>query len=472
MTLDAGFFRRLAKIERDLARIEVREHGGAAAGGGKPYATIVIAASNSTAADAASADYVCDGTADDVELNSAIAACTVGGRIILLEGTYEISAEVDIDVADITVEGQGEGTVLQVPATASTTYNVLDSTVAGVRIANLQIDGNKAAAGGSQTGIRTTGDRNIIENIYILNMENRGINVNGADDLIVRKCIIKDPDSASIYINDSERVKIIDNEIDITAGNVTYGIALFDCGSFTVRGNTIRRFDGNADKAIIIQWFYDNPGVGNLTGNIIDGWLEGIQVSSSSYPSSTSAMINIIGNNILNVGDIGIWFDVVDYSAITGNVCESCFTGISVSNSQYCNITANTVTNCTRQGIILDGTPASPCTHNLVSGNVLVDNCATATDNTIPQLELDTDVDDCFVTGNRIFSNDVVAGSGNRPNYALEIIASTCDDNVVAYNDFLDGGVVGFVAGGAGDAGTGTIGDLTTYGAGNSHNRI
>lgn len=58
--------------------------------------TYTIAASNSSARDKAVADYVCDGTGDEVEINSAIAALTEGGIIRLAQGTFNLAATISI----------------------------------------------------------------------------------------------------------------------------------------------------------------------------------------------------------------------------------------------------------------------------------------------------------------------------------------------------------------------------------------
>lgn len=83
-------------------------------------ATIVVAASNSLTV---SADYTCDGTADNVQIQAAIDALpAAGGTVLLLEGVYDIDAPItltdydrlrgvgmfttilDSDLADVVVE--------------------------------------------------------------------------------------------------------------------------------------------------------------------------------------------------------------------------------------------------------------------------------------------------------------------------------------------------------------------------------
>ena len=60
-------------------------------GGGVP--TILVAAFDSEARTQAYADYVCDGTADDVEINAALDELTTwGGRVVLSEGQFNVTA--------------------------------------------------------------------------------------------------------------------------------------------------------------------------------------------------------------------------------------------------------------------------------------------------------------------------------------------------------------------------------------------
>lgn len=67
--------------------------------------TVVVAASDSPAR--AFARYRCDGTDDQDTITAAIASVATGGRVLLLVGTYYLSAPVVIDRSWVTVEGVG-----------------------------------------------------------------------------------------------------------------------------------------------------------------------------------------------------------------------------------------------------------------------------------------------------------------------------------------------------------------------------
>jgi hypothetical protein len=59
-------------------------------------ATLVVAASDSSAAGIAQADYQCDGTADDVQIQAAIDAAGAG-KVVCLEGTYNTTTAILAD---------------------------------------------------------------------------------------------------------------------------------------------------------------------------------------------------------------------------------------------------------------------------------------------------------------------------------------------------------------------------------------
>lgn len=88
---------------------------------------LVVAASNANAVYKQKADYVCDGTADEVEINAAIAALTLGGTggtVELTDGTFTVAAAIAL-TGKVTLMGQGRlSTRIQRSGTATfITYN-------------------------------------------------------------------------------------------------------------------------------------------------------------------------------------------------------------------------------------------------------------------------------------------------------------------------------------------------------------
>lgn len=87
---------------------------------------IIVAANNSSTADKAVADYTCDGTADNVEIQSAITAAIANGqRVRLARGTFNIAAVINIagvddpdlgTIVEVAGSGAGEGQTILVAA--------------------------------------------------------------------------------------------------------------------------------------------------------------------------------------------------------------------------------------------------------------------------------------------------------------------------------------------------------------------
>lgn len=103
----------VSPTQRGVAIPRTRSSSAGGAAGGKEYATVVVAAGDSTAHGRAAADYVCDGTGDDVEINAALVALgATGGRVLLLEGTYTVGDSITLAGTFAMLEGQGPGTVI------------------------------------------------------------------------------------------------------------------------------------------------------------------------------------------------------------------------------------------------------------------------------------------------------------------------------------------------------------------------
>jgi hypothetical protein len=110
--------------------------GGTTRGGlNKPYATWVVAAVDSVAPEAANADYVCDGVDDQVQLSAAVAQ---GGRVVLLDGLFTLSAAVTLS-SGVAIVGMGSG---------MTTLSRAGTIFSGTGIETLQIADMTLAGGG------------------------------------------------------------------------------------------------------------------------------------------------------------------------------------------------------------------------------------------------------------------------------------------------------------------------------------
>jgi hypothetical protein len=99
--------------------------------------TIQVAASDSTSSDKATAQFVCDGTADEVDIQDAIDALpSAGGEVVLAAGTYRCSDRIRV-WSNTILGGSGSSTVLEF----SSGFLNLNSG-SGTTVKNLRITGS------------------------------------------------------------------------------------------------------------------------------------------------------------------------------------------------------------------------------------------------------------------------------------------------------------------------------------------
>ena len=103
--------------------------------------TIVVA--SSTSRNKKQADYICTGTNDNITISNAIAALpSAGGKIVLLEGTYNCSGQIKVNKPNVTIEGMGRNnTALDFGGLDSTAVNVTSPNfvIRGISIANATV---------------------------------------------------------------------------------------------------------------------------------------------------------------------------------------------------------------------------------------------------------------------------------------------------------------------------------------------
>lgn len=134
-------------------------------------ATLVVAANDTTARGKASADYVCDGTDDQVQIQAAIDALPAnGGDVLLLEGTYNVNKTADrakwggtaygsiwITASKVRLRGVGYGSRLVLGnAQNCAVVHILGDNLYGVSVEDLYINGNHSNNSNS-TGYQTDG---------------------------------------------------------------------------------------------------------------------------------------------------------------------------------------------------------------------------------------------------------------------------------------------------------------------------
>jgi len=269
------------------------------AGAGTGPATKLVAASDSDSDAKNRADYVCDGTSDETEINNALNALpSAGGVVRLAEGTYTIDGAITIPASNVALVGSGSGTVIRVANNLNPAllYMVRASGRNNVLVTNIQLDGNKANnATGTIYGIyfdsATTNSR--VVDCWVHDMTKDGVLLSSSDNNIVADNHSYDNDQMGINLASSDSNIVVNN---IVKSNLS-GIRLHTCENNTVKGNTCHSNDRygicleSADSHNSID---GNMVVGN--SQEADNTYDGIFVDSSSNYN------NLVGNMVRHGG--------------------------------------------------------------------------------------------------------------------------------------------------------------------------
>jgi parallel beta-helix repeat protein len=251
----------------------------------KRTATRIVAANDSL--DTTKADYVCDGSSDEVQINQAITDLAgLGGRVILLEGTFDIGSSILLD-DDVTLEGQGFGTVV---TTDDNIRMIYSNAKLWVIVRNLHIVGAGAAHGNNAGIYFEDGSDNLIFNCLIESCGTNGIVFDGDDNSWAIKNILRDQELHGIYLlyadyatikenrlweNDSEGIFAMASDRCLIEANIVYNSGLAGikldtgCVDSVVSGNIVI---DNGTEGIYLTGDVDNTIVANnrCTGNTID----------------------------------------------------------------------------------------------------------------------------------------------------------------------------------------------------------
>lgn len=359
-------------------------------GDGKRTCRFVVGTSTAgwTAADV---DYLCDGTADDVEINAAIQALpSIGGEIMLLDGRYNITIPILLNKGCITLTGNGKSTVLN---------RMFDS---------------EFASGGSM--ILISSHNNILQDFIIEgNKEdytgtgNFGIYCGSCNNTI--RHIVCSNNYLGIYISKNSNDNMITN--NIWEYNDSIGIEIHGNNN-TITGNVC---NGNIHEGIGSGISAYDGSWNIITENICNNNQEGIQ-------SGIQSVGNTIEGNICKANsDCGIGIRSCN-TTIIGNTCCDNHIGVSVMGSKNNVLGNNIIHNNSRYGIYI----------YIGSGHTITGN--TCTDNS----------EGVYLGGgstkNTIVGNTIMRGSGLSTDYAstqytIYIFGSEDNNNLIAYNNLF-----------------------------------
>ncbi len=196
-------------------------------------ATLFVAAYDSLDKCRAQADYICDGVADEVQINAALAAVNAigGGRVVLSEGRFVLAASIVIPGNSITIEGQGRSTEIDGDALLTGAHAIAAISREYSVIKNLVVH--------TSIGIGKTCHCIYLENPNFAEID--GVDITGSDSdgirlagatayfVYIKRCYIYDVDDSGINIittSDSAQCHIFSNMIEQSG---IHGIIFSSC---------------------------------------------------------------------------------------------------------------------------------------------------------------------------------------------------------------------------------------------------
>ena len=375
--------------------LSVAEDGTLSTGAARRYARVVVGVSTAgwTSADC---DYLCDGADDQKEINAAISSLpSTGGEVVLLDGTYSISASVveggttiNLNKENITLMGSGPSTILS--RTDTNGQTIISVTAANVKICNIKIDGSLYASYGGQAVEVTNSDNFEISDCYIHQNYGDVITATGSSYLKILR---------NYFFNNSGNydIQISGNSTDDPAeGIIISGNTMIGRNNFLVTG--IKTYGTN--KMCI-------------TENTMSGY--GLGISFSAGPGTTicNNRIDATGISQNNTGG-GIHDNSGSISngvIISGNVitCSSEYgNGINLSIGNGSAIVTNNYIYNFNNGISV-----AYITNGLISGNVVLRGTGQSSDYAYNQYTIDiSNCTNCLVIGNSIMGKNYTETNG------------------------------------------------------------
>lgn len=316
---------------------------------GAPPTTITV--SSSTSKHMLTADYYCNGTNDQTVIQQAIDALpSTGGKIVLLEGTYNISGTITIyNKKNVTLQGLGRNVIFSATTSTSALYMIKVRSAIGVNIFDIDIDyTNNTSGDGTAIQLYTT-NHTVIERVKIQNSKGNGIewynsNYTRFSDISfinVRQCVWdRESNHSSIF----SRIVIDTATNGIVLASSSTLNKICDCIVRTATDNGIK---SDAAYTMINDNIVYGCGVG-ITANGNCSTVSGNNARDNDTGISVNGkMVNVSGNTVLRADGSGnvSSYSSSQYTILMGSSSANCLViGNIISGKNYTNNGASTNT--------------------------------------------------------------------------------------------------------------------------------
>lgn len=292
-----------------------------------PPTTITV--SSSTSKHMITTDYHCNGTNDQTVIQQAIDALpSTGGKIVLLEGTYNISGQINVNKPNVTICGMGNSTVLQRKFNGN---NVIYVTSANCELAYFKVDGDSAT-------YTNTANCNVqgygagyqnIHDITTVNATDCGIKIRNVCHYSNIYNISADGNKIGILFDGTTGAKICKNTVtNSTATGILLSWNTRDC---VVAENIV---DTATTYGICIE--NTNSCVRNVVANnVVRKCATNIYVNNSYNIVACNMVEPETGQKTIHVGSSGKYNHIVDNYIYSINYTNDGGTTNTFSNNKY-----------------------------------------------------------------------------------------------------------------------------------------
>jgi hypothetical protein len=310
----------------------------------KYWGTILVAAYNASPEERAGADYVCDGTADDVQIN---AAMTDGGSapklVKFTSGTFTLAAPI-VMKADCAVEGQGAATLIRSDTTSNFTQLFDCNTVNRVELRNFRLK-TQSALVEYGVSILACNDVQIFHLYFDGSKHQRCIYArDNCTRLSVAHCHFVDCDLSLQHIAVTSRTDELIRHVEIV-DNIFIGSAFDNPSGILLTGDENGSGDIPTADAMLLRDVV-------VSGNQFRGYTGGsVSVRGNFVNAEAMSNLSVDGNTIRDAHYGVLAVDCAEVS-IGNNTLNNVYVGIAGTNSyssetgggsRYYTITNNTI---------------------------------------------------------------------------------------------------------------------------------
>ena len=326
--------------------------------------TYDIAAFDATATEKAQADVICDGNADQVEINAALTARYK--HILLSSGTFVISAQIVL-ASNIWLQGQGAGTIIKIGGDYSGIKGIGCTNFA---LSDFVVDGdNKNTGLGSHSIVIRVGCSNFtVRNLRLVNSHSFSLMVDSANWGSIDNIYCSSSGEAfhdGVHLHECSNMAV--SNIQGSTGDDLFAIDSTSAASSYI---TVTNIVGTSATAQLCRiWIADGASVG---ADISDISISGISGTGNRLVYIASDVNGTISRvNVSNVTGVGvtnlIWADTTAGGAISDlnidgfNVSGSSAYGVFICGVTGGALTNGSILNCSDHSLVLRANVTFKC---------------------------------------------------------------------------------------------------------------